>query len=111
MTPDLDSKLRDALRPVPPPAGFTLRVLKKLPRQNRPPSWKPRLLIGLAAALTIVVLLVVRVQVQRARHEKAQRDLVYALHLTANKLNVVQSRLARSSLSAQLTRMQRNNKL
>ena len=96
-----DDELRRELSRMEAPAGFTDRVMKRIPAtmpQARRPwaIWIPALAAGLA-------LIVTPLEIERERHErmlkaeKTQQQLVYALQLTAEKINHVNARLQRSA--------------
>jgi len=108
MSENFETELRRALRPVDAPAGFTERVMRALPAQREPalpvenlpsPHRVKRFAIPLAfaAALVLSVVLgqhVAEVQKERVAREQeaagiaASRELMQALHVTSQKLDL-----------------------
>jgi hypothetical protein len=108
MSENFENELRQALRPIDAPAGFTERVMRALPAQRDPappveelPAQRRfrRFAIpaAFAAALVLSVMLGQRVaDVQRDRIEAQQeaaglaasRELMQALHVTSKKLDL-----------------------
>lgn len=105
MTEDFENELRRRLRPVDAPEGFAERVMRALPTEATPavvvalhPPRRSRLQqfglpAALAASLLAAVLLGQHVAVQRdLRAEKegleASRELMQALRLTSDKLDI-----------------------
>lgn len=86
----LEPRLRDALRRQDPPEGFAERVLQRaqqIPRRRRPPQW-----LLAASILTVLAPLGWGYHVYEARRraeaERAQAQLVLALQITSQKLNL-----------------------
>ena len=106
MTEDLENQLRNALRPVPAPEGLAERILKALPAREppapvvvmRPRGAPPRrgfwMPVSLAASLVLAVVLGqhVATDVQRRNEQAAgraaSRELMQALRLTSDKLDL-----------------------
>jgi hypothetical protein len=107
MSENFENELRRALRPVDAPAGFTERVMRALPEKREPvvASQEPaqRMMkrfaipMAFAAALVLSVVLgqhVADVQGQRLADEQraaglaASRELMQALHVTSQKLDL-----------------------
>jgi len=107
MSENFENELRRALRPVDAPAGFTERVLRALPTQREPAAVSQlpaqRMMkrfaipMSFAAALVLSVVLgmhVAAVQKQRIAAEQeaaglaASRELMQALHVTSQKLDL-----------------------
>ena len=107
MSENFEHELRRALRPVDAPAGFTERVMRALPETREPAivSQEPaqRMMkrfaipMAFAAALVLSVILgqhVAQVQDQRMADEQraaglaASRELMQALHVTSQKLDL-----------------------
>ena len=103
---DVEDRLRRALRPIDPPEGFAERVMRALP-ERKPPA--PVILLAtertappvsawrrftapaaLAASLLVAVLLGQQIAVQQERREgeAASRELMQALRVTSQKLDV-----------------------
>jgi hypothetical protein len=90
MTDDLDAELRRALRPVEPPQGFTERVMARLvPVQSRRVRARWSIPIGLAAAALLGVGIYVGIQRQQFAGLEARRQVIEALRLTDQKLDIV----------------------
>jgi hypothetical protein len=105
---DFEDRLRDALQRREPPAGFAERVIARVPRR-RAPRWTGwRSLTAIAAVLLVMfsaVLFEWRRQVERAeRAEAANRQLMYALRLAAEKIERVQQRVQNSSAEVKVDR-------
>jgi hypothetical protein len=110
MNENFETELRRALRPVDAPAGFTERVMRALPAQREPaptsaaedsPAQRRMkrfaIPMAFAAALVLSVVLgqhVAEVQKQRIAREQeaagiaASRELMQALHVTSQKLDL-----------------------
>jgi hypothetical protein len=108
MSENFENELRRALRPVDAPAGFTERLMRALPAEREPApvvnaAPAQRLMkrfaipMSFAAALVLSVVLgmhVADVQKQRLAAEQeaaglaASRELMQALHVTSQKLDL-----------------------
>jgi hypothetical protein len=105
MNEDLENRLRRALRPVDVPEGFTERLMSRLPQERKPPvvvalpAPAPRrsrnfaLPSALAASLVAAVMLGqyvadVRVERETAAGRAASRELMQALRVTSQKLDL-----------------------
>jgi hypothetical protein len=109
MSENFENELRRALRPIDAPAGFTERLMRALPEKREPapvvvnerPSQRLMKRFGIpmafAAALVLSVILgqhVAEVQGQRqadlreAAGRAASRELMQALHVTSQKLDL-----------------------
>jgi len=91
MSDDLEARLREALRPVEPSAGFTDRVLAQVhaaPDRESPRRW--RIPASLAASVILGLGLYLRVHQQRetAAGLEARRQVIEALRLTDQKLDL-----------------------
>jgi hypothetical protein len=93
---DLDAELRRALRPVEPPAGFAARVMARLesPQRSR---W--RMPLGVAAAVLLGLGIYVRAQQQRQQlaGREARREVIEALRLTDQKLDLAYTTVKEAS--------------
>jgi len=93
MNSDLEKQLRDALRPIDPPAGFATRVSERTQRRRWPrgrlpmhPHWLPT---ALAASVLAALVLGYGWQVHRERQGlQARQQLIEALRLTGEKLDL-----------------------
>ena len=88
MNDRFEDRLRGALRPVDPDAGFADRVLARIEVQ-RPPRRRWQVPVALAASLILGVLLVNAWQAERERKGlQARAQLIEALRVTGEKLDV-----------------------
>jgi hypothetical protein len=110
MTPEmndpLERELRQALRPVDPPAGFADRVLQRAARgpARRSIGRGPMLRWATAAALVIGVsggLWYRAEEHRRAEGEEARRQVLLSLQITGSKLHAVQMKINRQGESQQ----------
>jgi hypothetical protein len=87
MSDDLDAELRRALRPVEPPRGFTERVMTRVAAGPRA-RW--RVPFGLAATALLGLGIYVHSQHQRQQLAglEARREVIEALRLTDQKLDL-----------------------
>ena len=99
MTDDLESKLRDALRPSAPSEEFETRLLARLAATAREPvkrrgRFVPRTTWWFSAAIAATMVLAVGVQRHRAVEEnrarglEARRQVMEALRVTNDKLDL-----------------------
>jgi hypothetical protein len=105
MTEDIENELRRRLAPVDAPAGFADRVMRALPADVKPEvvtalpatrrSWVQKFVMptALAASLLAAVMLVrysaeQREQLAEQRGREASRELMQALRLTSDKLDI-----------------------
>jgi hypothetical protein len=105
---EFEDRLRDALQRTEPPPGFAERVIARVP-PRRVPVWTGwRSLAAIAALLLVMfsaLLFEWRRQVERAeRAEAANRQLMYALRLAAEKIERVQQRVQNSSAVVKVDR-------
>jgi len=103
---ELDNLLKDALQRREPPPGFAERVMARVPR--RPPvfAWW-RQMAAIAALLVVTVSSAMyerHREMERRRAEQASQQLIFALRLTAAKLERVKFRVARSSAVVKVER-------
>jgi hypothetical protein len=93
---NLEDQLRDALRREDPPEGFAERVIREAgparvqfrrapARRTLPWLWPA------VAAVAAALVLAVSVQYRRAQEERAGKQVVYALQIVAEELNMAQS--------------------
>ena len=106
---DIEDELRRMLRPIEPPTGFAERVMRALPERQTPAQVVPLALVrstprtrvwqrfsvpaALAASLIVAVLLGQHVALERAESERraglaASRELMQALQVTGQKLDI-----------------------
>jgi hypothetical protein len=98
---DLEKRLRSALRPVEPPPGFSNRVMTRIEAGERPSSrrlqsarWRiagglPSRWLPLALAASVIIAVVV-VHEHHKREEglQARQQLIEALRVTGEKLDL-----------------------
>jgi hypothetical protein len=103
MNNDLDDPLRKALRPVDPEKGFADRVLARIEATPAARSrWLPQRFrawpVALAASAVLGAVLIHVWQVDRERRGlEARRQLIEALHVTGEKLDLVYRSVKRES--------------
>jgi hypothetical protein len=97
MKKDLESRLRDALRPVAPDEEFTQRLIARVGTRSAARALRPRQLShplwwasGIAASLIVGVGVQQHVQAQRelANGLEARRQVLQALAVTSQKLDL-----------------------
>ena len=103
---DLEHLLRQGLRPRQTPAGFTARVMARVPETSPAPSIQKKRTFGVPAMrwATAAALLVVaggsywqHEQKERVAGERARGQLILALRMSATTLNDVQHKVLRST--------------
>ena len=102
MSDELEDRLRKALRPVDPEEGFAERVMSRIDSAPARHRWLPPRFRGLPAALAASLLLgVVLIYAWQADRERrgleARRQLLEALHITGEKLDVAYRGVRRES--------------
>lgn len=103
---DVEDRLRRAMRPIDPPAGFAERVMRALPAREPPApvavlaatrrtppvsAWQRfSTPVALAASLLVAVLAGKQIAIQQEQREglAASRELMQALRVTSQKLDV-----------------------
>jgi hypothetical protein len=98
MNPDLEEQLRQALRPVEPPADFSARVLARVAEETVPAAphlpWRRqrrRLWVPVALAASLAAALTLRIEWQQRRELQglqARQQLIEALRVTSQKLDL-----------------------
>jgi len=105
---EFEDRLREALQRREPPSGFAERVIARVPPRRAPvwTRWRP--LVAIAAVLLVMfsaALFEWHRQMERAdRAEAANRQLMYALRLAAEKIERVQQRVQNSSAVVKVDR-------
>ena len=117
MNEDFENRLRRTLRPVDPPRGFAERVMRSLPERTAPANVVPMRIsrpapantwrryaapAALAASLLIAVFTGQHVSTLRAEREQqaglaASRELMQALRVTSQKLDLAYEAVQRSA--------------
>jgi hypothetical protein len=96
----LENKLREALKREEPPSGFTERVLART-HETKKNAWTgifawPRFRWGSAGALCLMLVLLSIAYRQReeiARGEAAKEQLMLALRIAGDQMQLVQSKI------------------
>ena len=110
MSKDIESDLRAALRPLAPSDEFTQKLVAQMAAQPRPrpaphAAWglSTRSTWWLSAGLAASVLLAAGVQIhlQQERGLEARREVVEALRMTSQKLNLAYETVKSQSSSLQ----------
>jgi hypothetical protein len=87
MSGDLEQQLRKALRPVDPGEQFTRNVLLRAPAHRRREPFRWRWAAALAT-VAVGTLALYGWQVRRTEGLEARRQLIEALHVTGEKLDL-----------------------
>jgi hypothetical protein len=102
MKKDIESRLRDALRPVAPGDEFTRQLIARVAaKPNATAARQFWWLSGLAASLLIAVGVQQHVRAQRelASGQEARRQVMQALALTSQKLDLAYEAVKKQSSS------------
>jgi hypothetical protein len=89
---DLEKQLREALRPLEPPSGFATRVTDRIENERREGrywhaqrKWVP---VALAASVLASLILGYGWELRRQQGLEARQQLIEALRLTGEKLDL-----------------------
>ena len=90
---NIDNELRKALRPVDPSEGFAERVMTRIDSSRAQPQrrreWLRRVPVALAASAVLSTVAIYVWHVEREREGlEARRQLIEALHITGEKLDL-----------------------
>jgi hypothetical protein len=99
---DIESRLRDALRPTAPSEEFTQRLIDQVGGGRRRPATRPLWWLGgIAASLLLAVGVQHHVHAQRelANGLEARRQVMQALQLTSQKLDLAYEAVKKQSSS------------
>ena len=101
MSKDFEQQVRDALRPVDPEEGFDQRVMARISNEPARPRTKVRWAVPLAIAASLAFVAVLGTYQWQERREQqgleARRQLLEALRLTGEKLDVAYQAVNRES--------------
>jgi negative regulator of sigma E activity len=101
MSKDFEQQLRDALRPVDPEEGFDQRVMARIANESARPRAKARWAMPIAIAASLAFVAVLGTYQWQERREQqgleARRQLLEALRLTGEKLDVAYQAVNRES--------------
>jgi len=110
MTNEFEDQLREALQRREPAAGFAERVIARVPQRRPGPFLVMRWRSAMAIAAVLLVMFSAGLfewhrQAERARKaEEANRQLMFALRLAAEKIQRVQNRIEKSSTAIKVDR-------
>lgn len=100
----IEEGLRQALRRTEPPAGFAERVMERIARDGRAvvvPFWRRRMIQQAAAAVLLVILggglFAGYRHEQRRRGEEAAAQVMAALGIASEKMNIAKHRIEHQS--------------
>jgi negative regulator of sigma E activity len=103
MSKDFEQQLREALRPVDPEEGFDQRVMARIAREPDRSRAKVtrRVAVALAASMAFAAIVGTHEWQERREREglEARRQLIEALRLTGEKLDVAYQAVNRESPS------------
>jgi negative regulator of sigma E activity len=92
MSKDFEQQLREALRPVEPDEGFEQRVMAGIAREGSRRKAKVTRWVSVALAASVAFAAIIGAQQWQVRREQAgleaRRQLIEALQLTGEKLDV-----------------------
>ena len=92
MSKDFEQRLRDTLRPVDPEEGFDQRVMARIARERSLTRGKVTRWVSVALAASVVFAAILGMHEWQMRREQegleARRQLLEALRLTGEKLDV-----------------------
>jgi negative regulator of sigma E activity len=101
MSKDIEQQLREALRPVDPDEGFEQRLMARIAREPTPRRSKVIRWVSIALAASMAFAAVVGTQQWRSHREQqgleARRQLIEALRVTGEKLDVAYQAVNRES--------------
>jgi negative regulator of sigma E activity len=102
MSKDFEQQLRDALRPVDPEEGFEQRVMARIssePARTRAKATRWAVPLAIAASMALVAILGTYQWQERREQQglEARRQLLEALRLTGEKLDVAYQAVNRDS--------------
>lgn len=101
MSKDFEQQLRDALRPVDPDEGFEQRVMSRIAREPAPQRNKVTRWVSIGLAASVAFAAVIGTQQWRQYREQqgleARRQLIEALRVTGEKLDVAYQAVNRES--------------
>ena len=101
MSKDFEQQLREALRPVEPEEGFEQRVMARVAREGSRARTKVTRWVSLALAASVAFAAIVVTHEWQVRREQegleARKQLIEALRLTGEKLDVAYQAVNRES--------------
>lgn len=104
MSKDFEEQLREALQPVEPDEGFEHRVMARIGREPARSRVKVTRWVSVALAASVAFAAIIGTQTWQARREQegleARKQLIEALRLTGEKLDVAYQAVNRESQPA-----------
>ncbi len=101
MSKDFEQQLREALRPVEPEEGFEQRVMARVAREGSRARTKVTRWVSLALAASVAFAAIIGTHEWQVRREQegleARKQLIEALRLTGEKLDVAYQAVNRES--------------
>ena len=101
MSKDFEQQLREALRPVEPEEGFEQRVMARVARERSRARTKVTRWVSVALAASVAFAAIVGTHEWQVRREQegleARKQLIEALRLTGEKLDVAYQAVNRES--------------
>jgi type II secretory pathway component PulL len=94
---EFEDRLRQALQRREPPSGFAERVVARVPPRHAPVWTRWRSVAAIAAVLLVMFSALLYEHHRAQRAEAANRQLMFALRLAAEKIDRVQHRVQNSS--------------
>jgi negative regulator of sigma E activity len=102
MSKDFEQQLREALRPVDPEEGFDRRVMARIAQERSRARTKVTRWVSVALAASVVFAAILGAHEWQLRREQegleARKQLIEALRLTGEKLDVAYQAVNRESL-------------
>ena len=92
---NLDDELRAALRREDPSPGFAQRVVARAKFKPAPHSWFPKMMWATALAAMLVIGFGAMSEYREKKAERAGRETLLALRITAEKLNSARDKVLR----------------
>jgi hypothetical protein len=92
---NLEDELRAALRRDNLSPGFAGRVVARAKFSSKPKTAMPRMMWAAAIAAMLAVALTATYEYRQIKAERAAREAVMALRITAEKLNVARDKVLR----------------
>ena len=92
---NLEDDLRAALRREDPSPGFAQRVVTRAKSNPAPRSWFPKMMWATALAAMLVIGFAAVSEYREKKAERAGREAVLALRITAEKLNSARDKVLR----------------
>jgi hypothetical protein len=92
---NLEDELKAALRREDPSPGFSKRVVARAQFSAKPKRAIPRLIWAAALAALLVIGFTAAFEYRQMKAERASREAILALRITAEKLNMAREKVLR----------------